>query len=223
MSAPCQKRTHAVQHVLADPSSRSQGGATYFCPAASRISAVIMSGCDMRERWLAFTSIIFAPMRLAMKRWRSGLIVRSSVEKCRLRADFVAEAWPGDTFEFKVTAKPGERLTIATMFAQSNDLFYAPKEEGIALFDASGKPVAGDITSQILLWDAGTEVNEEPGLGPNQAPLQPAPNTGPAEHGVGAPSDHHARPDAEALNRSPACGAGGRFAPSLPTTNELTE
>src|SRR5262245_9011429 len=73
------------------------------------------------------------------------------------------------------------------MFAQSNDLFYAPREEGIGLFDASGKPVAGDITSQILLWDAGTEVNEEPGLGPNQAPLQPAPNTGPAEHGVVRP------------------------------------
>src|SRR5262249_22353952 len=51
--------------------SRSQDGAAYFCPAASRISAVIVSGCDMRERWLAFTSIIFAPMRLAMKRWRS--------------------------------------------------------------------------------------------------------------------------------------------------------
>jgi hypothetical protein len=97
------------------------------------------------------------------------------------------DIWPGDAFEFKVTAKPGERLTIATMFAQSNDLFYAPKEEGIALFDASGKPVAGDVTSQILLWDAGTEVNEEPGLGPNQAPLQPAPNTGPAEHGVVRP------------------------------------
>jgi len=92
---------------------------------------------------------------------------------------------PGGAFEF--TAKPGERLTIATMFVQSNDLFYAPREEGIALFDASGKPIAGDVTSQILLWDAGTEVNEEPGLGPNQALLQPAPNTGPAEHGVVRP------------------------------------
>jgi len=97
------------------------------------------------------------------------------------------DIWPGQTFEFKVTAKPAERLTIATMFAQSNDLFYAPREEGIALFDASGKPIRGDVTSQILLWDAGTEVNEEPGLGPNQAPLQPAPNTGPAEHGVVRP------------------------------------
>ena len=97
------------------------------------------------------------------------------------------DIWPGQVFEFKVAAKPGERLTFAMMFAQSNDLFYAPREEGIALFDASGKPIRGDVTSQILLWDAGTEVNEEPGLGPNQAPLQAAPNTGPAEHGVVRP------------------------------------
>jgi hypothetical protein len=97
------------------------------------------------------------------------------------------DIWPGQAFEFKITAKPGERLTIATMFAQSNDLFYAPREDGIALFDASGKPIRGDITSQILLWDAGTEVNEEPGLGPNQAALQAGPNTGPAEHGVVRP------------------------------------
>lgn len=38
-----------------------------------------------------------------------------------------------------------------------------------------------------MLWDAGTEVNEEPGVGPNQAPRQPAPNTGPSEHGVVRP------------------------------------
>jgi hypothetical protein len=93
----------------------------------------------------------------------------------------------GDVFAFKVSGKPGERLTIATMLGQSNDLFYAPKEEGIPLFDADGKPIAGDITSQILLWDAGTEVNEEPGLGPNQPTFQPAPNTGPDEHGVVRP------------------------------------
>jgi hypothetical protein len=97
------------------------------------------------------------------------------------------DIWPGQAFEFKLTAKPGERLTFAAMFVQSNDLFYAPRQDGIALFDASGKPISGNVTAQILLWDAGTEVNEEPGLGPNQAPLQAAPNTGPAEHGVVRP------------------------------------
>ena len=58
---------------------------------------------------------------------------------------------------------------------------------GRPMFDSIGKPISGDITSQILLWDAGTEVNEEPGLGPNQPAFQAAPNTGPAEHGVVRP------------------------------------
>src|SRR5258708_6965581 len=98
------------------------------------------------------------------------------------------DIWPRQAFEFKVSAQPGERLTIATMFAQSNDLFYAPREEGIALFDASGKPVAGDVTAQMLLWDAGTEVNEEPGLGPNQAALQAAPTRAPPSMAWSGPS-----------------------------------
>ena len=91
---------------------------------------------------------------------------------------------PGKAYEFKVSASPGQRLTIAMMFGQSNDLFYAPGDKAIALFDASGRPITADITNQLYLWDAGTEINEEPGLGPNQAPRQPAPNTGAAENGV---------------------------------------
>jgi hypothetical protein len=89
---------------------------------------------------------------------------------------------PGKAYEFTISAAPGQRLTVAMMFGQSNDLFYAPGPEAIALFDAKGKPLTTDITSQLQLWDAGTEVNEEPGLGPNQAARQPAPNTGAAEH-----------------------------------------
>ena len=38
------------------------------------------------------------------------------------------------------------------------------------------------MTPQLSLWDAGTEVNEEPGLGPNQGPRQKAPDAGVAEH-----------------------------------------
>jgi hypothetical protein len=88
----------------------------------------------------------------------------------------------GHAYEFTVTAAPGARLTLAMMFGQSNDLFYAPGGEGIALFK-NGKPVTGDITSAFQLWDAGTEVNQEPGVGPDQAPRQKAPNTGAAENG----------------------------------------
>jgi hypothetical protein len=91
---------------------------------------------------------------------------------------------PGKAYEFTVSAAPGQKLTLAMMFGQSNDLFYAPGAKAIALFDAKGMPIKGDITSQLYLWDAGTEVNEEPGLGASQAPRQPAPNSGAAERGV---------------------------------------
>jgi hypothetical protein len=90
---------------------------------------------------------------------------------------------PGKAFEFTISAAPGQRLTLAMMFGQSNDLFYAPGAKAIALFDAKGQPLSADITSQLQLWDAGTEVNEEPGLGASQAPRQAAPNTGAAEKG----------------------------------------
>jgi hypothetical protein len=91
---------------------------------------------------------------------------------------------PGKAYEFTVSAAPGQRLTLAFMFGQSNDLFYAPGDKGIALFDTKGMPLTLDLTDQLQLWDAGTEVNEEPGLGSNQAPRQAAPNTGPAERGT---------------------------------------
>ena len=74
-------------------------------------------------------------------------------------------------------------MTLTTMMGQSNDWFYAPNELGIELF-TDGKPISGDITSQIILWDVGTEVDQEPGIGSDQGPRQKAPNTGKAENGV---------------------------------------
>jgi hypothetical protein len=86
---------------------------------------------------------------------------------------------PGKAYEFSVKASPGQYLSLAAMFGQSNDWFYS-NDRPIALFNG-GRPVAGDMTPQLSLWDAGTEVDEEPGLGPNQAPRQPAANSGTAE------------------------------------------
>jgi hypothetical protein len=91
---------------------------------------------------------------------------------------------PGDSYEFSFTAKRGMKLSLTLMNGQSNDEFYAPDEKGIALFDSKGMPVSGDITNKLILWDAGTEVNEELGIGPNQGPRQKAINTGADQHGV---------------------------------------
>lgn len=90
---------------------------------------------------------------------------------------------PGGVYEFSISAAAGDRLTLISMFGQSNDLFYAPGESGVALFK-EGKPISGNITSQIILWDAGTEANQEPGIGSDQAPRQKAPNTGKDENGM---------------------------------------
>lgn len=95
--------------------------------------------------------------------------------------DSPGPATPGKAFEFTVTASPGDRLFFTSMFGQSNDLFYAPRFFGIPLFRGK-RPVHGDFTRFVRLWDAGTEVNQEPGLGPDQAPRQSDPNTGESEH-----------------------------------------
>ena len=94
-----------------------------------------------------------------------------------------APVGPAQAYEFNVIAMPGDVLSFVTMFVQSNDLFYAPSEEGIDLFPG-GVALEGDITDRLLLWDAGTEVNAKPGFGRYQAPRQPGPNTGPEEGGV---------------------------------------
>lgn len=93
-------------------------------------------------------------------------------------------AAPGSAYKFRVDAYAGQYLTFATMFVQSNDWFFAPGPDGIALFDADGNPISGDITSQVFLWNAGTEVDQVPGEGADQAPRQSGPDTGEAENGV---------------------------------------
>jgi hypothetical protein len=85
---------------------------------------------------------------------------------------------PGQSYEVTFTAPKGKHLSFATMFAESNDFFYAPDERGIPLYDALGAPTVGDVTRYVKLWNAGTEIDQEPGVGPDQAPRQPAPNTG---------------------------------------------
>jgi hypothetical protein len=105
---------------------------------------------------------------------------------------------PGDAYEFTFDVEKNSKtkLTIVMMWGQSNDLFYAPGPNGISLLDKKGNPVTGEITSQFQLMDAGTEVNQEPGFGPDQGPRQSGPNTGPAEKKpVGPVKDQYTYPE----------------------------
>lgn len=97
---------------------------------------------------------------------------------------------PGGFFAIEFDARPGELLSVVSMFAQSNDIFLSNGPEGIELFDAAGEPIEGELSANALrLWDAGTELNEAPGAGPHQAPRQSGPNVGPEEGGVVRPVD----------------------------------
>jgi hypothetical protein len=102
---------------------------------------------------------------------------------------------PGQQYELEISARPGDKLSLAWMFGQSNDLFYS-NDRPIELFTADGKPAAGDMTAQLSLWDAGTEMNEEPGLGPNQGPRQKSPDAGITEReGIAHVRDKYSYPN----------------------------
>lgn len=85
---------------------------------------------------------------------------------------------PGDAFEVAFTAAKGQRLSFASMFGASNDWFIAPEAKGLALFD-NGVAVTGDVTDRVFLWDVGTEVDEEPAVGPHTGPKQATSTDGP--------------------------------------------
>lgn len=98
-------------------------------------------------------------------------------------ADMPGPLLPGGTYEFSFTGTEGMKFNLIAMYGQSNDLFYAPRV-ALDLFDKNGNALTGDITDKLLLWDAGTEVNQAPGIGDEQAPRQTMANTGKAENGV---------------------------------------
>lgn len=123
-----------------------------------------------------------------------------------------APAGPGSSYSFTIHAADGQRLSFATMYVQSNDLFFSPGTDGLALFHM-GEPADGNVTEMIHLYDAGTEMNEEPGHGPNQAPRQMGPDTGTSEDHPVRPvmnvMDGYAYPDVDTVIRvtvSPATG-----------------
>lgn len=109
-------------------------------------------------------------------------------------ADADGPITPGRRYEFQISVQPGQLVSTAWMFGQSNDLFYS-NDRPIALFDAAGEPRSVELTTRLSLWDAGTEVNEEPGLGPNQGPRQASPDAGVTEsQGIAHVRDRYGYP-----------------------------
>ncbi|WP_336836342.1 spondin domain-containing protein [Sphingobacterium siyangense] len=70
---------------------------------------------------------------------------------------------PGEAISIKFSAAKGQALSFATMYGWSNDLFFAPANPGIKLYQDNGTPVEGDVSAQIKLWDNGTRINQMPG------------------------------------------------------------
>jgi len=68
--------------------------------------------------------------------------------------------FPGDKYTFSFDARPNQYLSIASMLGNSNDIFFAFGDSGIKLSFGNDTK---EITKEVMLWDAGTEVNEYPG------------------------------------------------------------
>lgn len=122
-------------------------------------------------------------------------VVESGIFYKPAGSDTDAELWPGVVFEFRLSADPGDKLSFATMLMQSNDIIYGPRDGRIDLFDGDGQPISGDVTGLLGIFDAGTEVNEDPRTGPNVGLNQSGLNTGADEEAaVRPPEDGFAYP-----------------------------
>lgn len=70
---------------------------------------------------------------------------------------------PGESVIIQFSAAKGEAITFASMYGWSNDLFFAPDNPGIAVYDGKGMPIEGDVSAAVKLWDNGTRINQAPG------------------------------------------------------------
>lgn len=126
---------------------------------------------------------------------------------------------PGGAYEFSTYAQPGDRLSFATMFVQSNDWFFAPAPEGIELFDSAGDPISGDVTDMVFTYDSGTEADQPVGEGADQAPRQAGPDTGAEDPDANIRSVDRSAGDYVAVTVTP--GDDGQFDVRVANTSEM--
>ena len=179
--------------VVRIENTSSEGGLTILAPGAYELNghplAFFMPGEADRDQGLEALAEDGDPSGLVdtiSEMMMGGEMMGFSINAFNtpVGADAPGPIGPGGAYEFVVEAHTGQYLTFATMFVQSNDWFFSPNADGLALFDADGNPLSGDITNQIFLWNAGTEMDQTPGEGADQAPRQASPDTGEAENGV---------------------------------------
>ena len=180
--------TIRIENVSTDSTLMPSDGSKQPVPMSPGVWAVhstdapfFMSGVQDRGDGLEAIAEDGSPGMLSDSLKGQSEILRSGVFNMPMGAGGPGPLLPGGVYEFNFTASPGARLSFAAMFVPSNDVFFAPDEQGIALFDTQNNPLSGDFTSSIKLWDAGTEANEEPGVGPNQVQRQSGANTGPPD------------------------------------------
>lgn len=75
------------------------------------------------------------PSALAESLEDAAFVESSGVFDTPNGAEEPGPATPGHKFTFELLASPGDKLSFATLFGQSNDLFYSPASGGIRLFD----------------------------------------------------------------------------------------
>ena len=131
-----------------------------------------------------------SPRRLAQSLAERDSVSDAGTFDTPVGSDAPSPLPPGQSYEFTAEALSGSpemSLSFVTMFIPSNDAFYAlGGQNGFSLFD-DGTPQTGNVTNVVGLWDAGTEVNQEPGVGDHQAQRQRAAGVGDVEREVVVP------------------------------------
>ena len=141
------------------------------------VNALFDSGSPDRGEGLVAIAEDGDPAALAAALAGNTDIISSAVINTPDGADAPGPIGPGGTYSFKIFAKPGKNLAFTTMFIQSNDWIYTFAQGGLPLFK-NGSPVNGDVTNSVLLYDVGSEVDQFPGAGLDQAIRQSGPDTG---------------------------------------------
>ena len=160
----------------------------------TRDEPIFSSGRPERRNGLEELAEDGNPQRLAQTLAERDTVVESGVAAVPVGGSDPGPLLPGHSYEFSFEAEAGNPqlyLSFVSMFVPSNDAFYAiGGSSGMRLFGQGNSPMAGDATGHVGLWDTGTEINEEPGVGENQPMRQRGAGVGLVERGTVVPMDH---------------------------------